>query len=64
MSTEAARHPRGIVRRAEPVEVLPVDTGVALGCSGCSEELRLPLEPVSPMLDAVGDFLHRHSTCR
>jgi hypothetical protein len=48
----------------QPVEVLSVDSDVALGCSGCQEELRLPLEPVTPMLDAVGDFVRRHAPCQ
>jgi hypothetical protein len=47
----------------QPVEVAAVDSGVALGCSGCRAEVRLPLEPVTPMLDAVGDFVRRHATC-
>jgi hypothetical protein len=49
--------------RPQPVEVAAVDSGVALGCSGCRAELRLPLEPVTPMLDAVGDFVRRHAAC-
>jgi hypothetical protein len=48
----------------QPVEVTAVGSGVALGCSGCSAELRLSLEPVAPMLDAVGDFVRRHAPCQ
>jgi hypothetical protein len=48
----------------QPVEVAAVDSGVALGCTGCRAELRLPLEPVAPMLDAVGDFVLRHAPCQ
>ncbi|MDX6197409.1 MAG: hypothetical protein QOJ79_560 [Actinomycetota bacterium] len=50
--------------RQQPVEVMSVDSSVALGCSGCHEELRLPLEPVAPMLDAIGDFVRRHAACQ
>ena len=49
---------------AQPVEVSAVGGGVALGCTGCRAELRLPLEPVTPMLDAVGDFVRRHAPCQ
>ena len=49
---------------AQPVEVRSVDSSVALGCSGCGEELRLPLEPVAPMLDAIGEFVRRHGPCQ
>ncbi|MDT7572178.1 MAG: hypothetical protein QOE05_2352 [Actinomycetota bacterium] len=48
----------------QPVEMNAVGADVALGCTGCSTELRLPLEPVPPMLDAVGDFVRRHALCR
>jgi len=48
----------------QPVEVAAVDTGVALGCTGCRTELQLPLEPVTPMLDAVGEFVRRHAACQ
>jgi hypothetical protein len=48
----------------QPVEVLADDSSVALGCSGCQEELRLPLEPVPPMLDALGEFVRRHAPCQ
>jgi hypothetical protein len=48
----------------QPVEISSDGGGVALGCSGCHEELRLPLEPVAPMLDAVGDFVRRHGRCQ
>ena len=67
MSTELSTpHPRraGGSLPSQPVEVQAVDSGVALGCTGCRDELRLPLEPVTPMLDAVGDFVRRHATCQ
>jgi hypothetical protein len=49
---------------AQPVDVSSAGGGVALGCTGCRAELRLPLEPVTPMLDAVGDFVRRHAPCQ
>ena len=48
----------------QPVEMTAVGGDVALGCTGCSTELRLPLEPVAPMLDAVGEFVRRHAPCQ
>ena len=63
MSEISVPLPRVAADNREPVEVTAVDTGVALGCTGCRTELRLPLEPVTPMLDAVGDFVRRHATC-
>jgi hypothetical protein len=56
--------PRSAEALRQPVEVLAVDSSVALGCSGCREELRLPLEPVAPMLDAIGEFVRRHAPCQ
>ena len=64
MSTDFSVPQPRLPADAEPVRVSSVGGGVALGCTGCSAELRLPLEPVSPMLDAVGDFVRRHAACQ
>jgi hypothetical protein len=56
--------PRTDALPPQPVEVVAVDSDVALGCSGCDAELRLPLEPLKPMLDAVSEFVHRHGPCQ
>jgi hypothetical protein len=49
---------------SQPVDIQAVGGGVALGCSGCRAELRVPLEPVAPLLDAVGDFVRQHAPCQ
>ena len=41
----------------------PDDEVVVLVCGGCEAELRHALEPVTPLLDAVGDFVREHTTC-
>jgi hypothetical protein len=67
MSAEVSfPHPRVAVDNLplQPVEISSEGGGVALGCSGCRAELRLPLEPVAPMLDAIGDFVRRHGPCQ
>jgi hypothetical protein len=51
-------------KHLQPVQMSSVDAGVALGCTGCEARLQLPLEPVAPMLDAVGDFVRRHAPCQ
>jgi hypothetical protein len=66
MSAEVAiPMPRGSDElHPQPVEVLTTGGGVALGCSGCRAELHVPLEPMAPMLDAVGEFVRQHAPCQ
>ena len=41
----------------------PRDEVVVLVCGGCDRALRHALEPVTPLLDAVSEFVRQHTSC-
>ncbi|MBK5306123.1 MAG: hypothetical protein JJD92_05490 [Frankiaceae bacterium] len=56
--------PRAPVSELSLVVPAPADDQlVVLVCGACRGELRHALEPVTPLLDAVGDFVRAHTSC-